>query len=165
MVRQVSRGNHGVSKISNSILFSQVSYAFQISRCYILLALRFAPRDVLTDEALSPHTGCIDAMMASNRNGLSAPEAMAETNHDNEKRSSTHDNPSGISSDSTDTIDTKPTRHTFWTSCWDIVTWTPPRCRWDPNNPPKFSWPLNLLFAFVSTIVPYYKDRSLQVVV
>ena len=34
--------------------------------------------------------------------------------------------------------------------CWTIVTWTPRRCRWDPDNPPKFSMALNLLFGFVS---------------
>jgi hypothetical protein len=34
--------------------------------------------------------------------------------------------------------------------CWAIVSWTPSGCRWDPENPPKFSIALNLLFAFVS---------------
>ena len=38
----------------------------------------------------------------------------------------------------------------FLRRCWHIISWTPPRCRWDPKNPPKFSLPLNLLFAFVS---------------
>ena len=33
---------------------------------------------------------------------------------------------------------------------WRIVTWTPRRCRWDPDSPPKFSMSLNLLFGFVS---------------
>ena len=33
---------------------------------------------------------------------------------------------------------------------WRIVTWTPKRCRWDPDSPPKFSMSLNLLFGFVS---------------
>jgi hypothetical protein len=36
--------------------------------------------------------------------------------------------------------------------CWAIVSWTPPKCRWDPENPPKFSMALNLLFAFVSGV-------------
>jgi hypothetical protein len=33
---------------------------------------------------------------------------------------------------------------------WDIITWTPRRCRWDPMDPPQFSMALNLLFGFVS---------------
>ena len=33
---------------------------------------------------------------------------------------------------------------------WDIITWTPSRCRWDPMDPPQFSMALNLLFGFVS---------------
>ena len=33
---------------------------------------------------------------------------------------------------------------------WDIVTWIPRRCRWDPKSPPEFSMGLNLLFGFVS---------------
>jgi hypothetical protein len=33
---------------------------------------------------------------------------------------------------------------------WDIITWTPKRCRWDPENPPHFSTALNVLFGFVS---------------
>ncbi|KAL3482067.1 MFS general substrate transporter, partial [Aspergillus californicus] len=31
------------------------------------------------------------------------------------------------------------------------LLWTPPRCRWDPENPPKFNILLNLLFAFAGT--------------
>ncbi len=33
---------------------------------------------------------------------------------------------------------------------WKVVSWTPERCRWDPESPPKFSLGLNLLFGFVS---------------
>lgn len=33
---------------------------------------------------------------------------------------------------------------------WNFVSWTPKRCRWDPESPPKFSMGLNLLFGFVS---------------
>lgn len=31
---------------------------------------------------------------------------------------------------------------------YEVLTWTPPRCRWDPNEPPQFSFSLNVLFAF-----------------
>jgi len=30
-----------------------------------------------------------------------------------------------------------------------VILWTPKRCRWDPENPPKFTLALNLLFGFV----------------
>ncbi len=33
---------------------------------------------------------------------------------------------------------------------WSIITWMPERCRWDPENPPKFNMRLNFLFGFVS---------------
>jgi hypothetical protein len=36
--------------------------------------------------------------------------------------------------------------------CWEVVTWTPKRCRWNPEDPPKFSMGLNLLFGFVSEL-------------
>ena len=42
--------------------------------------------------------------------------------------------------------------HKFAQSCWDAVTWTPRRCRWNPEDPPKFSMGLNLLFGFVSEL-------------
>ncbi|KAJ4423481.1 hypothetical protein N0V82_001806 [Gnomoniopsis sp. IMI 355080] len=29
-----------------------------------------------------------------------------------------------------------------------LLTWCPPRCRWDPDNPPEFSMALNILFGF-----------------
>lgn len=34
---------------------------------------------------------------------------------------------------------------------YGFITWTPPRCRWDPKNPPKFNLALNLLFGFAAT--------------
>lgn len=30
------------------------------------------------------------------------------------------------------------------------LTWVPPQCRYDPENPPKFGLALNLIFALVS---------------
>lgn len=33
----------------------------------------------------------------------------------------------------------------------DTVTWMPPRCRYNPESPPKFTFALNLLFAFAAT--------------
>jgi hypothetical protein len=47
--------------------------------------------------------------------------------------------------------------NSFLCRCWDIVSWTPPRCRWDPENPPKFSMSLNLLFGFVGICLFMFK--------
>lgn len=44
--------------------------------------------------------------------------------------------------------------HKYFKACWELVTWTPKRCRWDPESPPTFSLGLNLLFGFVS--LPYF---------
>jgi len=40
----------------------------------------------------------------------------------------------------------------FLSRAWAVVSWTPKRCRWDPEKPPPFSLPLNLLFGFVSPL-------------
>ncbi len=37
---------------------------------------------------------------------------------------------------------------TVWRSVYNIVTYTPKRCRYNPEKPFKFSMPLNLLFGF-----------------
>jgi len=38
---------------------------------------------------------------------------------------------------------------------WRVVVWIPPRCRWEEENPPKFTLGLNLLFGLVSWLVCY----------
>jgi hypothetical protein len=38
-----------------------------------------------------------------------------------------------------------------WGRFIDIISWTPPRCRWNTENPSKFGLPLNILFAFSAT--------------
>lgn len=48
----------------------------------------------------------------------------------------------------------------------EILTWCPPRCRWDPANPPKFSMALNLLFGFSGAFTVanlYYNHPILNV--
>ncbi|KXG53520.1 Major facilitator superfamily domain, general substrate transporter [Penicillium griseofulvum] len=48
----------------------------------------------------------------------------------------------------------------------DLILWTPPRCRWDVENPSKFGLPLNLLFAFSGTFTVanlYYSHPILDV--
>lgn len=38
-------------------------------------------------------------------------------------------------------------------TCWTLIMWIPKRCRWDPDDPPKFTMTLNLVFAFVSALL------------
>jgi hypothetical protein len=47
----------------------------------------------------------------------------------------------------------KIANHHYIRACWDFMTWTPTRCRWDPESPPKFSLGLNVLFGFVSILL------------
>lgn len=57
-------------------------------------------------------------------------------------------------------------QQTLWRRVYDILTWTPPNCRWDPENPPTFSMALNFLFAFAgafSVANLYYNHAILNV--
>ena len=49
---------------------------------------------------------------------------------------------------------------------WRIVTYMPARCRWDPENPPKFTIWLNLLFAFSAcfTVANLYYTHPILVI-
>ncbi|GAB7349905.1 hypothetical protein MBLNU459_g0595t1 [Dothideomycetes sp. NU459] len=40
-----------------------------------------------------------------------------------------------------------PSPLSIWRKLYDVATWTPPRCRWDPERPPEFSMWLNVLFG------------------
>jgi hypothetical protein len=39
----------------------------------------------------------------------------------------------------------------YWARFVNLIFWTPPRCRWDAENPFTFGLPLNILFAFSGT--------------
>jgi len=39
----------------------------------------------------------------------------------------------------------------LWRRVYDVLSWTPPMARWDPENPPKFSMFLNYMFGFAGT--------------
>ena len=57
-------------------------------------------------------------------------------------------------------------KRSFPRRVWDIVTWTPPRCRWDPEKPPEFSMPLNILFGFAGAFTVanlYYNHPILNI--
>lgn len=47
-----------------------------------------------------------------------------------------------------------------------VLLWCPARCRWDPDDPPKFSMPMNILFAFSGAFTVanlYYNQPILNV--
>ncbi|TKA75464.1 hypothetical protein B0A55_04584 [Friedmanniomyces simplex] len=75
------------------------------------------------------------------------------------------------SSDTSDTEDhAKPestnTPRTLWQRTYATVFWTPKRLRWDPDQPPKFSLGLNILFGFAGAFTVanlYYNHPILNI--
>ncbi|CZR60841.1 related to dityrosine transporter [Phialocephala subalpina] len=75
--------------------------------------------------------------------------------------------------DSTSTVSTGEDRkfarirdNEYARSIWRFITWTPKRCRWDPESPPQFSMGLNVLFAFAGTFTVanlYYNHPILNI--
>ena len=62
--------------------------------------------------------------------------------------------------------DTIADNHSRWQRLCDRLLWTPPNCRWSADNPPKFSMPLNILFAFAGAFTVanlYYNHPILNV--
>jgi hypothetical protein len=53
------------------------------------------------------------------------------------------------------TEEINPTRNN-WERLFDAISWVPPRCRWDADNPSKFGLPLNILFAFSGAFTVCY---------
>jgi hypothetical protein len=55
---------------------------------------------------------------------------------------------------------------TFLGKFCEVVNWTPPNCRWDPERPPQFSMGLNVLFAFACAFTVanlYYNHPILNI--
>jgi len=54
----------------------------------------------------------------------------------------------------------------LWRKTYDIIFWVPPKARWDPEEPPKFSMALNILFAFAGAFTVanlYYNHPILNI--
>jgi hypothetical protein len=54
----------------------------------------------------------------------------------------------------------------IWNKIHSIIYWTPPKCRWDPDDPPKFTLALNTLFAFAGAFTVanlYYNHPILNI--
>ena len=59
-----------------------------------------------------------------------------------------------------------PKWRALYQKTYSILSYTPKRCRYDPANPPGFSLPLNLLFAFAGTFTVanlYYNHPILNI--
>ncbi|KAK3712898.1 hypothetical protein LTR37_008783 [Vermiconidia calcicola] len=71
--------------------------------------------------------------------------------------------PASTSIESTNTPDEKSTEQSKWRRAVEIIFWTPPNCRWDPDDPPKFSMGLNILFAFAGafTVATLYYNHPI----
>lgn len=60
--------------------------------------------------------------------------------------------------------DTK--KNTTWRRIYNVITYTPPRCRWDPQKPLAFSMALNVLFGFAGAFTVanlYYSHPILNI--
>ncbi|KAF2097271.1 MFS general substrate transporter [Rhizodiscina lignyota] len=54
----------------------------------------------------------------------------------------------------------------IWRKFYHAITYVPPNCRWDPENPPGFSMGLNVLFAFAGAFTVanlYYSHPILNI--
>jgi hypothetical protein len=62
---------------------------------------------------------------------------------------------------------TKPPRPApKWQQVLHVLNWMPPWCRWNPESPPVFSLPMNVLFAFAGTFTVanlYYNHPILNI--
>lgn len=76
---------------------------------------------------------------------------------------------SNTSLDNNANDDTKPApsaRFGAFRRLYDAVTYVPVRCRWDPDDPPKFSIWLNILFGFAGAFTVanlYYSHAILNI--
>ncbi|KAG9690158.1 MFS general substrate transporter, partial [Aureobasidium melanogenum] len=71
---------------------------------------------------------------------------------------------SGSEGQGTQEKDTK--KNTIWRRIYNVITYTPPRCRWDPEKPPAFSMALNVLFGFAGAFTVanlYYSHPILNI--
>jgi hypothetical protein len=50
-----------------------------------------------------------------------------------------------------------------WDKVYNVLTYCPPRCRWNPDKPPQFSMSMNVLFAFAAgfTVANLYYNHPI----
>jgi len=57
-------------------------------------------------------------------------------------------------------------KRSIWRRTYDVLTYTPPNMRWNPDKPPKFSMGLNILFGFAGAFTVanlYYSHPILNI--
>jgi len=62
--------------------------------------------------------------------------------------------------------DTRECSRSIWRRGYDAVFWTPPRLRWNADEPPRFSMALNILFGFAGAFTVanlYYSHPILNI--
>ncbi|KAI9815268.1 MAG: hypothetical protein M1827_002748 [Pycnora praestabilis] len=71
--------------------------------------------------------------------------------------------PSPTSSVTLTEPETSDSPKSIWRRAYNIITWTPPRCRYNPEKPFQFSMPLNLLFGFAGafTVANLYYNHPI----
>lgn len=83
----------------------------------------------------------------------------------NAKQQATASIPASVGIQRRNTSDNAITK-TIWTRAYNTLTWTPPNCRWNPEEPPNFSTGLNVLFAFAGAFTVanlYYNQPILNI--
>ena len=107
-------------------------------------------------------------MSEATLNGVAVKDAAEKPSDSGEATS--HGSPSPVESSNTSTEDHAKEEDTrirpLWKRAYDVAFWVPPNCRWDPESPPKFSMPLNILFAFAGAFTVanlYYNHPILNI--
>ena len=101
-----------------------------------------------------------DANVASMNRG-ERPSDGGEKNQVSQQRALDNDN----SNDDDVKSESKPTP-SIWKRTTAVIFWVPPNCRWNPEEPPKFSMALNILFAFAGAFTVanlYYNHPILNI--
>jgi hypothetical protein len=98
---------------------------------------------------------------------MTTDEKRIEASAEAEAEAANQITPASTASTSPSSSSQKPKR-SIWRRVYEILTWTPPRCRWDPEKPPTFSLGLNILFAFAAGFTVanlYYNHPILNILV
>ncbi len=104
-------------------------------------------------------------VMTTSQHQASGAEKSADSG---EKKIESQEHPLDSSNTSNDDIaktDTEPAP-SIWRRISDTIYWVPPNCRWDPDEPPRFSMALNILFAFAGAFTVanlYYNHPILNI--
>lgn len=97
------------------------------------------------------------------------PPETADVGGEKEQTTTTSQDPtpsSDISNPDTSKPGVPSTHAPLWRRLYRTLSWVPPRARFDPNSPPKFSMRLNVLFAFAGAFTVanlYYNHPILNI--